>query len=407
MRKVWKSLRQFSAATCALTVGATLVMPGEAMAVDGGVKRSIPTQYSYPDPTAMPNTFRASDAPAVISEGPLQFNSNAAPNAYRTGRAVATPATQPMPQGMEFQAAHEDPMVGMHGGELPADCCMGCDRSFYAHAEALWIRRSGDNGFSLIPTNNMGNFGYDVNGRYTVGQMFDCTDGVEFSFTGPLSWNKAGTVNGANLGSNLTFGGNFNQSDLDAFNLATTQVQEWRAKFMSYEFNRRWWAWDALSTVMGARVIHYTEKYALGTASPVGTGAYLANVKNHLVGMHIGGDFYYPYSHRLSFGSRLRAGVYGNFNNGRTFISKGNRVLSNQVAEDFDISGVFEYGSLMRYTVRSNIVATAGYEVWYAVGVATVPKQRLEVVSPITGRSIYAKDDVFFHGATAGLEMSF
>ncbi len=78
-----------------------------------------------------------------------------------------------------------------HGNVMPADCCMGCDRSYYVNAEAIWFNRSGDRGFSLSRAGLMDPFSFEIAGRITVGQMFDCLDGVEVVYTGPLDWSEA------------------------------------------------------------------------------------------------------------------------------------------------------------------------------------------------------------------------
>lgn len=402
MRRVWKNVKRISMATFALTLSSSLAFAG-----DGVTNRSLSSNFSFPDPTVMSGDMRFGENRARVADQGMVQAVEPGVNRYQTGRPVSTTATNAAP--MEYHAGDHYSSHAVPSGDLPADCCMGCDRSFYGRAEAIWIERSGDSNFSLAQQNTLGRFGFDVNGRYTIGQMFDCTDGVEFTFTGPLAWTRSGpTLVGANLGSNLGVAGPFNNSDLDAFNQATLQQQFHRARYLSYEFSRRWWAWDALSTLAGVRAIQYDESFVFNTESPVGNGLYTSRVKNYLAGFQLGADFFYPYTHRLSYGSKVRAGVYGNMNRSRTFISKGNRILANNaLTEEFDVSGLFEFGSYFRYSIRSNITAIAGYESWYIVGLATASEQRLTTVSPAAGTKVYATDEVFFHGATAGLEVSF
>ncbi len=79
----------------------------------------------------------------------------------------------------------------------------------------------------------------------------------------------------------------------------------------------------------------------------------------------------------------------------------------NAFDKDTDIAGIIETGSSVRYRVLRNVVASAGYEFWYLLGVATVPRQAIYSITPATGNRVSAADEVFFHGATAGLEVSF
>lgn len=351
------------------------------------------------------------------------------------GHYISTPAAeayipQPMPeanlqQPMHFQAgtpvvreggvapyqypARPYPQTGAMGPAMPADCCMGCDRSFYVNYDAIWFKRAGDEGFSMSQGSFMDESDYDFSGRYTFGQLFDCVDGVEGVYTGRLRWTRAAVNTNAPATSLLIPAGTFNAADLDAFSNANSHTQIWQAQYQNYEFSRRWWAQDIMSSLIGFKMIQYKEQYAFDSvpgAGP-GLGIYRRNVENLLLGVQAGGDMFFPISQRLSIGAKARAGVFANFNEGQTFLSNRGALKVNNFDKDVDVSGIIETGTVARYRILPSVVASAGYEFWYLMGVATVPRQGVQVIAPLTGSRVSASDEVLMHGATAGLEVSF
>ncbi len=292
------------------------------------------------------------------------------------------------------------------GNVMPADCCMGCDRSYYVNAEAIWFNRSGDRGFSLSRAALMDPFSYEIAGRITLGQMFDCLMVLKLStLAAGLAARRLTT--GTGLVSHMTTNG-YLASDIDTFNNSTTHQQAWRAQYQSFEFNRRWWAWDIMSTMIGIRGMDYEEDYAFNAVhADGGLGFHRVSTDNFFLGLQTGLDAFYPISQRLSIGSRARLGVFANFNEGRTFLANRGVTRLNAGDKDVDIAGLIETGAVARYRILPSVVATAGYEIWYLAGVATAPNQGVIPITPLTGSRVSAADEVLFHGATAGIEVSF
>ncbi len=99
-------------------------------------------------------------------------------------------------------ATHYGPKIGYDpmsmSGCAPEDC-----RVFYAHAEALYWKQEEDQSLTYSVGRRLSDFDYEWGGRVTIGEMFDCVNGVEFVYTGPFEWTRTDQVLGP--GRNSTF----------------------------------------------------------------------------------------------------------------------------------------------------------------------------------------------------------
>ena len=312
---------------------------------------------------------------------------------------IGSPVESPMHFGSSRHHARRNKSFGV---------VQGCNRDFYLSYEALWITREGDENFTMSQNRLLPQFGNDLSGRYTIGQMLDCVDGIEAVFTGPLRWSRQDSVTGAGLDSFFTAGAPYTAASIDAFNNATTHSQLYKVKFNNYELNRRWWADNVMSTLIGIRAIDYREGFSFDSTGTGGSkGVFRQNVDNLLLGFQIGNDMFFPATNRLEVGLRTRLGIFGNFNKSNTFMSNRGTTRVNSRDKDIDFAGMIETGLLARYRIFPNVVAMGGYEAWFMPGVATAANQRNNIVTPSLGSDVRAGDTVVFHGATAGLEISF
>lgn len=292
-------------------------------------------------------------------------------------------------------------------------CYAGCDVTFYARYESMWLDREGDDFFSLSRNSFLSDFEYEWAGRYTVGHLSDCVNGWEASYVGPFDWQRGNVVTGTNLQSNLSTpppAGGYTAADIDAFNNATTHSQNWRAQLNSFELNRRWWVWDVLSTMIGVRYIDYEEDFSFfssGSTAAGGSGLLLESVDNEMIGVQIGGDLMYPMSLRSNVGFKGKAGVYANFAERRAFLNNAGTLLINAGDSDTDVAGLLEFGVFTNYHIVPSIRLTAGYEFWWMPGMATIPEQQPGIITPATGTTVFLDDDVFLHGASVGAEILF
>ncbi len=302
-----------------------------------------------------------------------------------------------------------------YGSPVSNPCCPENCHDYYASYESVFLKANASQNFALSQGRFLGRYDYDFGGRYTIGQMLDCVDGVEFVYTGPFEWNRGRTDQAAtnSLQSVLTASGGYTASDIDIFNNSRRHIQAERIELQSFEVNRRWFAWDIMSTLIGIRAFKYNETFLFDTASVFSTvpteayGFFRTRLENFLIGPQIGMDVTRPVGQRLSVGTTTRLGVFANFNKGSTILVNRDNPLLNASRRDIDIAGAITTGGIGRYRVTPRLSVIGGYEAWILAGVATVSEQNYVPITPSTGIEYRSRDIVFFHGATGGIEYKF
>lgn len=364
--------------------------------------------YSTP-PTAVASADDMEQSFGLISGIPVVDESQAlvtgTGRASGKGRVPANLASMPSvvgPDGGYYNG-------GMVSGNTPC-FAPGCDVSWYVNYEALWLRREGDENFSLSQFRRLPEFDYEMGefgGRITAGRLFDCTNGIEGVYTGPYKWRRDSNITGAgNLDSRFAPSGGYDAGTIDTFNDADQHVQTYEAKFSSYEVNRTWWTWDVLQTMVGLRYIDYEEDYAYSTANGgVGNGLFLSSINNSAVGPQVGAQFLRPASLRTNYGLRGKAAVFANFDEVSTFMSNAGSLVLNANDTAVDLAGLIEMGVFANYQIVPSVRLTAGYEFMYLPGFATVSQQNYTSITPDTGSSIENSDEVFLHGGSVGVQV--
>ncbi len=319
---------------------------------------------------------------------------NAAYSVLSDTSSVQQASYRRLGRGVEYVPAANNP------------CNPGCDVSYYFNYEALFLRRENDERFSLSRNSFMPDFDYEFGGRYTIGNLLDCVNGWEVVYAGPFDWQRQATVTGTGtLQSQLQPLNGYTAAQISAFNSADVHSQAWRTQLQSYEFNRRWWVWDVISTMIGMRYVDYEEDYLFFSSGAAGTGLYSERLDNQLVGGQLGFDMLYPVSLRANVGVRGKAGVYANFSDRRTNLNNAGTAILNAGDSDVDVAGLFELGIFTNYHIVPSVRVTAGYEFWYLPGIATVPEQRPSLVSPASGTTVFDRDDLFLHGGSLGVQV--
>jgi len=296
-------------------------------------------------------------------------------------------------------------------GSMGNPCCPQNCHSYYVGYESLFFRRQTDQSFTLSQGRFLDTFDYEYGNRITLGQMLDCTDGVEFVYTGALKWERA-RIDQSNSGAlnsvlTTTTNGGYIDSQIDTFNGARQHIQIEQSKLQSYEANRRWFAEDVMSTLIGLRAVQLNESFLFDSVDQdFGAGFYRKSTRNYLVGAQIGTDVYRPIGQRLSIGSRTRAGLFANFTKGETALANRGTFLLFARDKDINAAGLITYSGTARYRICRNMVAIGGYEAWILSRVSTVSDQTYTTIDPNSGLTYRFKDTVFFHGATGGLEIT-
>lgn len=319
------------------------------------------------------------------------------------GPSLRQEAPSNLPWG-ELQAA-ESIDADING--LPPDFVFGCPSSLFGHVEAFALNREGDSGASLSDNFGLGGFGYERGARVTVGRAYDCLDGWELSFVGPFKWDLRGEFTGNAVNSRFLPAGGLTGADVSAFVNTAFQRQRFTSELNSFEFNKKWWGWDVISTSVGLRYVNIREKlnlFSVGSAPGADQGLFSIDTNNHLAGIQFGAELYQPIGNRWSFGGKLKLGPYGTFSDKRTRLTNAGLQIINNDADRAQLAFLGEGGFFANFRLTQRITLWAGYEAWYVYGVALAAEQAFVPMSPQTGTSTKKDGDIFYHGGTAGVQ---
>jgi hypothetical protein len=350
-------------------------------------------------PTAMAqrgsSVLRLGEIPAAVDNSPAVVDST-----FRSSNRSAgvTSASYLGDMGLKALHAAECRPVG-YGPNA------SCNARWYFGFDALWLRREGLRRYSLTQNAFLDDTEYEFGGRYTVGKLCDCVNAYEFVYAGPFRWlNSSETIGAANVESK------FNSTPIGlstAFNDADRHVQQYRSSLDSYELNKRWWAWDAVSTMIGVRYTNYRDRYSLQsfrTAAPV-SGTYQDNVSNDLVGLQIGGNLFLPTSLRTSVNFKAKGGLFANFASRTVDLIENNASILKNGFDKTDLAGLVEFGVSGIYQFTPSVSIQGGYEFWYMPGLATVSNQRNSFLDLNTGSNIRMDHDILIHGFSVGAQI--
>ena len=331
-------------------------------------------------------------------------NAGVVDSTFRGNQAAGTVAPASYFGDMCYQQLRSaERSIGYSRGET-------CDINWYVNVEGLFFRREGDRRFTLTNTHFMNNVDFEFGGRFTAGKMFDCVNSFEFVYAGPFQWSRRSDVSGpGTINSNFIAG----PGGLAAgFNGADRHIQDLRQELSSYELNRRWWAWDAVSTLIGIRYLRYEDRYSLiSLRPPLGaaplSSLYQDETDNNMVGLQVGGDVYMPTSLRTLVSFKGKAGLYGNFTTRDVLLGNDGAATLRNGDDDVELSGLIEIGMNGIYQVTPSVRLTAGYEAWFMPGVATTSQQIPRFLTAGSGASTRVSDDIVFHGFNFGTQVLF
>lgn len=370
----------------------------------GAVGTAAVGQTDVPGGYAVADGYPVTDPSAGVYVGPGGATTpSAVPSVMAPGPQTRL-VNQPFPNGPFLQ---NQPLYQDSGMPLSNPCDTGCDIRYYASAEALYFRREHDERFTLSQSTRLEPFDYEWGGRVTVGRLLDCVNGYEFSYAGPFEWERERIITGTNLQSKLS-AVDLPASVISTFDDATFHSMRYQARLNSFEANRRWWAWDIFSTLIGIRVVDYRENFGFASTNPItGNGLYLDEVRNFMVGPQVGGEFMKPLGLRTLVGVKGKGAVFANFDRNQLLLQNAGTTIIDAVDNDIDVAGLIEFGANVKYSITPSIRVMAGYDVWYLPGVATIPGQNLRFITPNTGAKVGADDELLIHGASFGAQVLF
>jgi hypothetical protein len=184
------------------------------------------------------------------------------------------------------------------------------------------------------------------------------------------------------------------------------------------EVNARWRLGDRVTALAGFRWFDVTEDLqgVLLPPEPLSTGSFWdSRTKNNLYGVQIGADVKLLRRDRFSIDGVLKTGMFDNHAEETTTV-RMQRIQFPETAATDHLAFVGEIGVQCKYQVAERLSIRAGYEALWLDGVALAPGQIAETychysIVPqeitVTPLGVNCNSGVFYHGANAGLELSF
>ncbi|MDZ4782837.1 MAG: hypothetical protein SGJ19_21525 [Planctomycetia bacterium] len=288
-------------------------------------------------------------------------------------------------------------------------------RGWKASIEMLILSRSDPNDLTLVRDATTGDellnasdlsFSGELGPRFRIQGPLGRRWAFEFGIFGVDGWRAQALIPGPQL---LRLSG---PPDANEFALATSPLIDQRSTLGSQEFNLRREVNNRLSVLGGFRSLQLEEWFSTSTFL---TRIYEVSTDNRLYGFQLGADWQLVRNSRIEIAGFVRAGIFNN----------------DAVAETADPSGIFAFAPqnqlLSANAQRAAFAGEAGitgsirlwdfvwlrggYQVLHVDSVALTPDQlplnEFAVINaPLQARAgIDANGDVFYHGATAGLEV--
>ncbi len=288
-------------------------------------------------------------------------------------------------------------------------CEIGAGCSVKAEASALYMHRSAPGSREVLLNAAGGDafdatylqFPFEVGPRVSL-TVLDCEGwGCELNYFGIDGWSASGDV---------PTGGTLIVDNVTANQVSLTDAHfDSIARFYSSEFNFRRPLFGDLSLLAGFRWLDMTDQYmATGTDTSANTVSETIVTHNHMFGSQIGVDGTLP---QIADCWRIRGfvkvGTLLNFARQTTALSDPDPPGSNIASGTNTRAAYFgEAGLVAYYQITKHLSASGGYQVMF-VGNVAQPVNQLAVTNLTTSSaSVDTSSGLFYHGATAGLELT-
>lgn len=277
-----------------------------------------------------------------------------------------------------------------------------CPRVLYTSADAMYMDRRSTRYLTLSEAFFLPDFDRELSGRATVGQRFDCSDGWEASYVGPLEFETGVAVTAPGLTPIFVAYG----IDISAFMDGQYQALYYDSRLHSFELGKKTWAWDVMSQSLGVRYLYLEEDFLFESVNNVAeAGSFRTETTNHIVGLQYGIDLLYPYGPRWVFGGKAKLGAYGNFIDGKSRLVNAGVIQFDNESDKGQFAALGEFGIYADYKILPRVTARAGYELWWLYGVALAGEQEHYVLTRYAGRSLNSDGDILYQALTAGVEI--
>ncbi len=303
------------------------------------------------------------------------------------------------------------------------NCCAGysecCDPQWTVTADALFLRRSASDGqhilFAplggayLLNSSDMG-FSCLAGPRLSLIRHRQCAWDLELNY-----FSITGSHANADFPQSALPGGIGSLIVDDQIFLPVNEVSfEERSRLYSGEFNLRRPINEWLTTLVGFRWVEFYDNYqAQGleafVLNPLTPFTHAINTHNNLYGFQIGDDLRLLHlPGRFSMKGIAKIGVFYNRAGQNSNLSASPDSLGNlsAVTEGSHLAFLGELELMGSYQFTTHVALRGGYQVMWIEGVALAPGQ-IPVTNLVAGTAdIATSGGLFYHGATAGLEVT-
>lgn len=274
-------------------------------------------------------------------------------------------------------------------------------------AGAAFLSRSNPSpGAVAVPTAgpgtiaNAGDYSFNFAGGpdVSVTRLLSTGRSVEFRFLGAFDWNSNfvdyGAVGNFRLGSFSNFG-------------ATDLTGSYSSTLNSGEINWHCPLWDRFTFLAGFRTLQIHDFFRMTVTFPSFSATYNWNVDNHLYGGQFGGTFHlWELNRPFALDCTVKAGAFGNSADSAFNLrpSAGGNFPGG--ARNSATSFVGEIGLNASYQLTKHFAVRGGYQLLWVDGVSLASDQAISATKNSNLNIIDITSDLFYHGATAGFELS-
>ena len=296
-----------------------------------------------------------------------------------------------------------------------SDICAGC--TWKAEASVLVMHRATP-GTKTVLTDATGadlfdasrlEFPFAAGPRISLTGL-DCEGwGFELNCFGIDGWSASGNVSTASLPGAEAF--LTIDNSINGKNVPVTDPRfESIARLYSTEVNFRRPLFGNLAFLAGFRWLDMMDQYSTEATSAVTGNPFSETIRthNHLFGLQIGADgTLLQQSDRWRLAAFVKGGVFLNNANQTTSFSDPADSLS-YTASGSRVGGAFfgETGVVGYLQITKHLAASGGYQVMFVNGVAQPVNQLAGTDLENHAAKVDASSGLFYHGATAGLELT-
>ncbi|MHB8865800.1 MAG: hypothetical protein ACYC6N_25760 [Pirellulaceae bacterium] len=305
----------------------------------------------------------------------------------------------------------------------------GCGMQRWYDVSAEWVSLNRDDvgtptvyttegvgGVAVLGTDDLG-FDDASGARVSFAIQLGAGNNIEATLLGGFNWASRGEAFSADnqLFSIISDYGQAPFMGFDETDEAQVQRLEYSSELNTVELNyRQRWAGPNVrvqgSWLAGVRYFELVEDLRYLTFAPANPGSmnYLVGTSNALTGAQLGGDLWLCIMPGVQIGSEVKLGIYGNHASQRTVIEASSfvdplreRVTDNAAAFLGDANVVFLWRVSQNWTFR------AGYTFLWVDEVALATENFNAGPPFVEGqRTLFLNNgsDMFYHGATLGLE---